>query len=75
MKSHAGDDNRFAAATLAGPMSDATPRPAPPRFDPARRRAVTFALVLVTALSSFESTVVTTAMPTIIGDLHGLPLY
>ena len=46
-----------------------------PRFDPARRRAVTFALVLVTSLSSFESTVVTTAMPTIIGDLHGLSLY
>lgn len=57
-------------------MSDPTPRPFPaPRFDPARRRAVTFALVLVTSLSSFESTVVTTAMPTIIGDLHGLPLY
>jgi MFS family permease len=46
-----------------------------PRFDPARRRAVTFALLLVTALSSFESTVVSTAMPTIIGELHGLPLY
>ena len=51
------------------------PAAAPPRFDPARRRAVTFALILVTSLSSFESTVVTTAMPTIIGDLHGLPLY
>jgi MFS family permease len=47
----------------------------PPRFDPARRRAVTAALVLVTALASFESTVVSTAMPTIIGDLGGLPLY
>jgi len=46
-----------------------------PRFDPARRRAVTFALVLVTALASFESTVVSTAMPTIIGDLSGLGLY
>jgi len=46
-----------------------------PRFDPARRRAVTVALVLVTALASFESTVVSTAMPTIIGDLGGLPLY
>ncbi|HTS01403.1 MAG TPA: MFS transporter [Thermoanaerobaculia bacterium] len=57
-------------------MSDATFPPAPaPRFDPARRKAVTFALILVTSLSSFESTVVTTAMPTIIGDLHGLPLY
>lgn len=48
---------------------------APPRFDPRRRRAVTFALLLVTALASFESTVVSTAMPTIIGDLHGLSLY
>jgi MFS family permease len=47
----------------------------PPRFDPKRRRAVTAALVLVTALASFESTVVSTAMPTIIGDLGGLPLY
>jgi MFS family permease len=46
-----------------------------PRFDPKRRRAVTLALVLVTALASFESTVVSTAMPTIIGDLGGLPLY
>ena len=49
--------------------------PPPPRFDPRRRRAVTFALLLVTALASFESTVVSTAMPTIIGDLHGLSLY
>ncbi len=47
----------------------------PPRFDPRRRRNVTIALVLVTALASFESTVVSTAMPTIIGDLGGLPLY
>ena len=46
-----------------------------PRFDPRRRRAVTVALILVTALASFESTVVSTAMPTIIGDLGGLPLY
>src|SRR6266496_6152655 len=46
-----------------------------PRFDPKRRRAVTSALVLVTALASFEATIVSTAMPTIIGDLGGLPLY
>ncbi len=46
-----------------------------PRFDPRRRRTVTLALMLVTALASFESTVVSTAMPTIIGDLGGLPLY
>ena len=48
---------------------------ATPRFDPKRRRAVTAALLLVSALASFESTVVSTAMPTIIGDVGGLPLY
>jgi EmrB/QacA subfamily drug resistance transporter len=53
----------------------ASPETTPPRFDPQRRRAVTAALVLVTALASFETTVVSTAMPTIIGDLGGLPLY
>lgn len=46
-----------------------------PRFDPARRRRVTAALALVSALAAFESTVVSTAMPTIIGDLNGLSLY
>jgi hypothetical protein len=47
------------------------PDPLQARFDPRRRAAVTVALVLVTALASFESTVVSTAMPTIIGDLGG----
>lgn len=51
------------------------PSPAPPRFDPARRKRVTFALLLVSGLAAFEATVVTTAMPTIIGDLSGLSLY
>ncbi|MGE5346549.1 MAG: MFS transporter [Acidithiobacillales bacterium] len=46
-----------------------------PRFDPARRRRVTFALLLVTALASFESTVVATAMPTVVGEMGGLALY
>jgi MFS family permease len=36
---------------------------------------VTVALVLVTTLASFESTVVSTAMPTIIGELRGLGVY
>jgi MFS family permease len=36
---------------------------------------VTFALLLVTALASFEGTVVATAMPTIVGELKGLRLY
>src|SRR5262245_39371385 len=49
--------------------------PSPARFDPGRRRAVLVALIMVTALAAFEGTVVSTAMPTIIGELHGLPLY
>ncbi len=44
------------------------------RFD-GSRRSITFALVLCSALTSFESTVVSTAMPTIIGDLGGLGIY
>ncbi len=51
------------------------PSAPPPRFDPRHRRAVTLALLLVSALASFESTVVSTAMPTIIGDLGGLAHY
>jgi EmrB/QacA subfamily drug resistance transporter len=46
-----------------------------PRFDPKRRRTILIALSLVTVLASFEATVVSTAMPTIIGELQGLPLY
>ena len=54
-------------------MTDVSP--AAPRFDPKQRRAVLLALSLVTVLASFEATVVSTAMPTIIGELEGLPLY
>jgi MFS family permease len=51
------------------------PSPDPPRFDPSRRRAVTFALALISATAALEATVVSTAMPTIVGDLQGLSLY
>src|SRR5262245_33342182 len=57
------------------PVDAKVPAAEPPRFAPGRRRAVIFALVLVTALASFESTVVSTAMPTIIGELRGLASY
>jgi MFS family permease len=56
-------------------MSELVPSPDPPRFDPARRRAVTFALALISATAALEGTVVSTAMPTIVGDLQGLSLY
>src|SRR5688572_18390008 len=45
---------------------------------PARRldrRYVTAALMLVMVLASMEMTIISTAMPTIIGDLHGLEHY
>lgn len=45
---------------------------APRRID---RRFVTAALMLVMVLASMEQTVTSTAMPTIIGELHGLEHY
>jgi MFS family permease len=39
------------------------------------RRAITAALLLVMVLASMEQTVTSTAMPTIIGSLHGLQHY
>jgi len=56
-------------------MSEPASPPDTPRFDPARRRAVTFALALISATAALEGTVVSTAMPTIVGDLQGLSLY
>ena len=56
-------------------MSEPASSPDVPRFDPARRRAVTFALALISATAALEGTVVSTAMPTIVGDLQGLSLY
>jgi MFS family permease len=40
-----------------------------------RRGLLTAALLLATAITALEGTVVVTAMPTIIGELHGLGLY
>jgi MFS family permease len=40
-----------------------------------KRRYVTAALMLVMVLASMEMTITATAMPTIIGDLHGLEYY
>src|SRR5437763_15238633 len=45
---------------------------AKPKLD---RRYVTAALMLVMVLASMEQTVTSTAMPTIIGELHGLQHY
>src|ERR1700747_3402033 len=56
-------------AVEALPEQDAT------KVRPIDRRFVPAALMLVMVLASMEQTVTSTAMPTIIGDLHGLEHY
>src|SRR6478735_3143119 len=53
----------------------ATPPAAPAGRRTLDRRYVTAALMLVMVLASMEQTITATAMPTIIGDLHGLEHY
>src|SRR3954466_15407401 len=55
------------------PLSYASPDLAPTRI--LDRRFVTAALMHVMVLASMEQTITSTAMPTIIGDLHGLEHY
>src|SRR2546423_13259122 len=59
--------------------ADATPLPAATAHaapaDLLDRRYVTAALMLVMVLASMEQTVTSTAMPTIIGELHGFEHY
>jgi MFS family permease len=67
-------------ATVASTSSAVTSAkaPAPPtsvQIKPIDRRYVTAALCLVMVLASMEMTVTSTAMPTIIGELHGLEHY
>jgi MFS family permease len=57
----AQDETTAAGTTPAGALID--------------RRYVTVAMMIVMVLSSMEMTVTSTAMPTIIGDLHGLEHY
>ncbi|BBC31714.1 Drug resistance transporter, EmrB/QacA subfamily [Streptomyces graminofaciens] len=54
------------AATTAPPPTD------PPRLTPHRVRLVFFALMLVLLLAALEQMIVATALPKIVGELHGL---
>jgi MFS family permease len=73
----------LAAAEMAALSNAGEPAPAPPDVVPhlatpgnkLDRRYVTAAMMLVMVLASMEQTVTSTAMPTIIGDLHGLEHY
>src|SRR3954447_3342917 len=62
-----------ATITAAAAPSIGIESSAPPR--PLDRRYVTAALMLVMVLASMEMTITSTAMPTIIGELHGLEHY
>ena len=68
-------------ANTYSPTATKTTPPAAPRsggvggIDTGSRRWTTAALLLVMVLASMEATVTATAMPTIIGDLHGLEHY
>jgi MFS family permease len=58
--------------SVAPTVTPAVAPAVPARVD---RRYVTAALMLVMVLASMEMTITSTAMPTIIGDLHGLEHY
>src|SRR5208282_5832551 len=60
------------SAAVLPPSMLTNKNPSIPKLD---RRAVTAALMLVMVLASMEQTVTSTAMPTIIGALHGLEHY
>lgn len=60
----------------AGPVSEATTREtAPPTADTTRRGPVVAALMLAMALAALDGTVVSTAVPQIVGDLGGLSVF
>ncbi len=46
-----------------------------PNFTPAERRITLIGVMIVFLLSALDQTIVATAMPTIISQLHGLNLY
>src|SRR4051794_34103311 len=70
------NEQATAVHPIADPSAPAEVAPVAPAALPTiDRRYVTAALCLVMVLASMEMTVVSTAMPTIIGELHGLEHY
>src|SRR5205809_7913907 len=69
----AGEDLSLSAPAVR--ETPAAPEQAVPMPAALDRRYVVAALMLVMVLASMEQTVTSTAMPTIIGDLHGLEHY
>jgi EmrB/QacA subfamily drug resistance transporter len=58
---------------MSGPSAHAHPHPS--SFTPQERRMTLIGLLIVFMLSALDQTIVSTAMPRIIAELNGLPLY
>ncbi|MFF6978157.1 MFS transporter [Streptomyces sp. NPDC008343] len=58
--------------TVTAPPQHAPPQDADPQLSPRRVRLVFFALMLALLLAALEQMIVATALPKIVGELHGL---
>ncbi|MFE7270524.1 MFS transporter [Streptomyces sp. NPDC057623] len=58
--------------TVTAPPAQAPPQEAEPRLSPRRVRLVFLALMLALLLAALEQMIVATALPKIVGELHGL---
>lgn len=58
--------------TVTAPPPQAPPQGAEPQLSPRRVRLVFFALMLALLLAALEQMIVATALPKIVGELHGL---
>ncbi|MFE6620229.1 MFS transporter [Streptomyces sp. NPDC057740] len=58
--------------TVTAPPPPAPPQDAEPRLSPRRVRLVFFGLMLALLLAALEQMIVATALPKIVGELHGL---
>lgn len=65
----------MATGTTEETESNTTPADPQPRTIALNKPLVITGMILATALSALDATVVATAMPTIVGQLKGLPLY
>ncbi|TLS40378.1 MFS transporter [Streptomyces montanus] len=60
---------------IQGPDTGVQPAPADKRVETRRRRAVVAALMLAMGLAALDSTIVSTAVPQIVGDLGGFSVF
>ncbi len=58
--------------TVTAPPPQAPPQDAEPRLSPRRVRLVFLGLMLALLLAALEQMIVATALPKIVGELHGL---